>query len=72
MNLKPAQKELSRDYYKKNTRNVPDAEGYYTNYKRFNSVYDGKHNKNVKPDDYNEFNIVGNGLSIINYKSSCI
>ena len=61
--LKPAQKKLERDYYRHNTRNVPDSEGYFTNYKRFGSVYNDKHNQNVKPKDYLEANIASNNLS---------
>ena len=61
--LKPGQKALDRDYYDKSTRNVPDGTGYFTNYKRFESLYGGKHNQNVKPEDYKEANIAPNGLS---------
>jgi len=62
--LKPGQKALERQYYEKSTRNEADGKGYFTNYKRFDSVYSDKHNNNVKPDNYKESNIAGNGLSI--------
>jgi len=61
--LKPTQRSLERDYYQTSTRNVPDAEGYFSNYNRFDSAYNDKHNKNVKPKHYLEANIASNNLS---------
>jgi len=61
--LKPTQRSLQRDYYQTSTRNVPDAEGYFSNYNRFGSVYNEKHNQNVKPKHYLETNIASNNFS---------
>lgn len=61
--LKPTQRTVDRDFYKTSTRNVPDAKGYFRNYNRFSSIYNDKHNKNVKPNDYREANIASNNLS---------
>lgn len=60
--LKPEQKQLKRNYYEDNTRNRPNAEGYFANYRRFNSLYEDKHSTNVAPENYEAFSVVGNGL----------
>ncbi len=61
--MKPGQRCLTRQYYDRSTRNVPNGTGYTANYKRFDSTYGEFHNKNVQPKDYLEPNVAKNFLS---------